>query len=280
MFQKEQVMESLKQSFVKLNPRVMIKNPIMFTVELVTLVMLVVCILSLGTSEYGTFGYNFLVFVILFVTLLFANFAEANCEPCKAQADSLRKTREETPAKVLVEGKLRTVSSARLKKGDFFVCEAGDTIPADGEIVEGLASIDESAITGESAPVIREAGGDKSSVTGGTKVLSDKIKVLVTQQPGESFLDKMIALVEGATRKKNTERNSADYLIGRFYVSVRNRMYYVDSDGGLYRYRPSGYVYLYCGYSLIVCLPDTDNHRRLAFRQSVLPVWIVLCVPM
>ncbi len=170
-------MESLKQSFVKLNPRVMIKNPIMFTVELVTLVMLVVCILSLGTSEYGTFGYNFLVFVILFVTLLFANFAEAIAEARgKAQADSLRKTREETPAKVLVEGKLRTVSSARLKKGDFFVCEAGDTIPADGEIVEGLASIDESAITGESAPVIREAGGDKSSVTGGTKVLSDKIR--------------------------------------------------------------------------------------------------------
>ena len=110
LFQKEQVMESLKQSFVKLNPRVMIKNPIMFTVELVTLVMLVVCILSLGTSEYGTFGYNFLVFVILFVTLLFANFAEAIAEARgKAQADSLRKTREETPAKVLVEGKLRTV---------------------------------------------------------------------------------------------------------------------------------------------------------------------------
>ncbi len=117
LFQKEQVMESLKQSFVKLNPRVMIKNPIMFTVELVTLVMLVVCILSLGTSEYGTFGYNFLVFVILFVTLLFANFAEAIAEARgKAQADSLRKTREETPAKVLVEGKLRTVSSAHASR--------------------------------------------------------------------------------------------------------------------------------------------------------------------
>ena len=217
LFQKEQVMESLKQSFVKLNPRVMIKNPIMFTVELVTLVMLVVCILSLGTSEYGTFGYNFLVFVILFVTLLFANFAEAIAEARgKAQADSLRKTCEETPAKVLVEGKLRTVSSARLKKGDFFICEAGDTIPADGEIVEGLASIDESAITGESAPVIREAGGDKSSVTGGTKVLSDKIKVLVTQQQGESFLDKMIALVEGATRKKTPNEIALTILLAGF----------------------------------------------------------------
>lgn len=120
LFQKEQVMESLKQSFVKLNPRVMIKNPIMFTVEVVTVVMLIVCFLSLGTSEYGAFGYNFLVFVILFVTLLFANFAEAIAEARgKAQADSLRKTREETPAKVLVDGKIHTVSSSRLKKGDY-----------------------------------------------------------------------------------------------------------------------------------------------------------------
>ena len=210
-------MESLKQSFVKLDPRVMIKNPIMFTVELVTLVMLVVCILSLGTTEYGTFGYNFLVFVVLFVTLLFANFAEAIAEARgKAQADSLRKTREETPAKILIDGKVCNISSARLKKGDYFICEAGDTIPADGEIVEGLASIDESAITGESAPVIREAGGDKSSVTGGTKVLSDKIKVLVTQQQGESFLDKMIALVEGATRKKTPNEIALTILLAGF----------------------------------------------------------------
>ena len=108
----------------------------------------------------------------------------------------MRKTREETPAKLLVNGQIKTTSSSQLKKGDVFICEAGDTIPADGEIINGLASIDESAITGESAPVIREAGGDKSSVTGGTKVLSDRIEVLVTQQPGESFLDKMIALVE------------------------------------------------------------------------------------
>ena len=189
MFQKEQVIESIRQSFVKLNPRMMIKNPIMFTVEVVTVIMLVVTLLSLFTPEYGTFGYNLCVFLILFVTLLFANFAEAIAEARgKAQADSLRKTREETPAKLVIGDKVQTVSSSKLKKGDVFVCEAGDTIPADGEIIEGLASIDESAITGESAPVIREAGGDKSSVTGGTKVLSDHIKVLVTQQPGESFL--------------------------------------------------------------------------------------------
>ena len=189
LFQKEQVIESLKQSFVKLNPRTMMMNPIMFTVEIVTVIMLVVTILSLSRDHYGSFGYNLLVFVILFATLLFANFAEAIAEARgKAQADSLRKTREETPAKLMTGEKLQTVSSSKLKKGDVFVCEAGDTIPADGEIIEGLASIDESAITGESAPVIREAGGDKSSVTGGTKVLSDNIKVLVTQQPGESFL--------------------------------------------------------------------------------------------
>ena len=217
LFQKEQVIESLKQSFVKLNPRTMMMNPIMFTVEIVTVIMLVVTILSLSRDHYGSFGYNLLVFVILFATLLFANFAEAIAEARgKAQADSLRKTREETPAKLMTGEKLHTVSSSKLKKGDVFVCEAGDTIPADGEIIEGLASIDESAITGESAPVIREAGGDKSSVTGGTKVLSDNIKVLVTQQPGESFLDKMIALVEGASRKKTPNEIALTILLAGF----------------------------------------------------------------
>ncbi len=217
LFQKKQVEESLVQSFVKLNPRVMIKNPIMFTVEIVTAIMLVVTAMSLFTPEYGSFGYNFAVFFILFITLLFANFAEAIAEARgKAQADSLRKTREETPAKVMVGDNIKHISSSQLKKGDVFVCEAGDTIPADGEIVEGLASIDESAITGESAPVIREAGGDKSSVTGGTKVLSDKIKVLVTQQQGESFLDKMIALVEGASRKKTPNEIALTILLAGF----------------------------------------------------------------
>ncbi len=217
LFQKEQVRESLKQSFVKLNPRMMIKNPIMFTVEVCTAIMLPVTVYSLFNDAQGSFAYNIWVFVILFITLLFANFAEAIAEARgKAQADSLRKTREETPAKVIVGDKIQTVSSATLKKGNIFVCEAGDTIPADGEIIEGLASIDESAITGESAPVIREAGGDKSSVTGGTKVLSDTIKVLVTQQPGESFLDKMIALVEGASRKKTPNEIALTILLAGF----------------------------------------------------------------
>ena len=165
----------------------------------------------------GDFLYNFLVFVILFLTLLFANFAEAIAEARgKAQADSLRRTREETPAKLIVDGTVTVINSSQLKKGDYFECVAGDIIPADGEVVEGLASIDESAITGESAPVIRESGGDKSSVTGGTKVLSDRIKVLVTARPGESFLDKMIALVEGASRQKTPNEIALTILLAVF----------------------------------------------------------------
>jgi len=128
----------------------------------------------------------------------------------------LRKTREETPAKVYVDGHIISRSSSSLKKGDIFLCETGDIIPTDGEIIEGIATIDESAITGESAPVIRESGGDKSSVTGGTKVLSDKIKVIVTTQPGESFLDKMIALVEGANRQKTPNEIALTILLAGF----------------------------------------------------------------
>ena len=215
LFQKDLMNEALKQSFIKLNPKIMFRNPVMFTVEIGTAVMLIVCLWILtGEKAQGSFIYNFIVFLVLLLTLLFANFAEAIAEARgKAQADSLRKTREETPAK-LENG--QTISSAQLKKGDVFVCETGDIIPTDGEIIQGLATIDESAITGESAPVIREAGGDKSSVTGGTKVLSDKIKVVVTTQPGESFLDKMIALVEGASRQKTPNEIALTILLAGF----------------------------------------------------------------
>lgn len=214
LFQKDLVQEAFKQSFVKLNPKIMFRNPVMFTVEIGTFIMLIVTLYSLTSNSQGSFGYNFTVFLLLLLTLLFANFAEAIAEARgKAQADSLRKTREETPAK-LKSGE--TVSSSQLKKEDEFVCEAGDIIPADGEIIEGLATIDESAITGESAPVIREAGGDKSSVTGGTKVLSDKIIVKVTTEQGESFLDKMIALVEGASRQKTPNEIALTILLAGF----------------------------------------------------------------
>jgi len=218
LFEPALVKTALKQSFIKLNPKVMLRNPVMFTVEIGTAVMLYVSIYSFTHRGQGSSGYNFAIFITLLLTVLFANFAEAIAEARgKAQADSLRKTREDTPANLIAaDGSITSVSSSQLKKGDFFVCEAGDTIPTDGEIVEGLATIDESAITGESAPVIRESGGDKSSVTGGTKVLSDKIKVLVTTQPGESFLDKMIALVEGASRQKSPNEIALTILLASF----------------------------------------------------------------
>lgn len=218
LFEPALVQTALKQSFVKLDPRVMIKNPVMFTVEIGTLVMAYVTFYSINNTGQGSALYNFFIFLVLFLTLLFANFAEAIAEARgKAQADSLRKTREETPAKlILADGTIQQVSSNQLKKGDIFICETGDTIPTDGEIVEGIATIDESAITGESAPVIRESGGDKSSVTGGTKVLSDEIKVMVSTSPGESFLDKMIALVEGASRQKTPNEIALTILLASF----------------------------------------------------------------
>lgn len=218
LFEPALIKTAFWESFVKLNPRVMLRNPVMFTVEIGTAIMLYVSIYSFHYSDQGSFGYNCTIFLILLLTVLFANFAEAIAEARgKAQADSLRKTREETPANVLLDGKeIVQRSSNELKKGDIFICELGDIIPTDGEIIEGLATIDESAITGESAPVIREAGGDKSSVTGGTKVLSDKIKVLVSSDPGESFLDKMISLVEGASRQKTPNEIALTILLASF----------------------------------------------------------------
>ncbi len=221
LFESKLVKEAVRQSFVKLNPRIMFRNPVMFTVELGTIVMLIVSLWILtGENSQGSFAYNFIIFLVLFATVLFGNFAEAIAEARgKAQADSLRKTRQDTPAKKLTgktNEEYQTVPSAQLMLGDQFVCETGDIIPMDGEIIRGIATIDESAITGESAPVIREAGGDKSSVTGGTKVLSDKIVVKVTTAPGESFLDKMIALVEGASRQKTPNEIALTILLASF----------------------------------------------------------------
>jgi len=219
LFDPELLGGSVKQAFVKLNPRLMIKNPVMFTVEIVTAGMLAVCIYQAvtGDTSQGQLWYNITVFIILLITVLFANFAESLAEARgKAQAESLRKTREETPAKKLAGNSITLTPSSQLRLGDQFICEAGDIIPMDGEIIEGIATIDESAITGESAPVIREAGGDKSSVTGGTKVLSDRIVVEVTTAPGETFLDKMIALVEGASRQKTPNEIALTILLAAF----------------------------------------------------------------
>ncbi|ASJ56927.1 potassium-transporting ATPase subunit B [Brevibacillus formosus] len=203
------------ESFKKLDPRVMMKNPVMFVVEIgffITLLLTFVPNLFGGASDPF---YNGVVSFILFVTILFANFAEALAEGRgKAQAESLKKTKQDTQAKkVGKDGRIQVVSSTELRKGDLVIVEAGELIPSDGEIVEGVASVDESAITGESAPVIKEAGGDFSSVTGGTRVVSDRIRVRVTTDPGESFLDRMISLVEGAKRQKTPNEIALNTLL-------------------------------------------------------------------
>lgn len=225
VFDKEYIIEAIKLAFIKLDPKQMIKNPVMFTVEIGTVIMLILTILiainpSMNLNQ-GSIGYNLLITIILFITVLFANFAEGLAEARgKAQAMSLRKTREETIANYLLDdGSTRQVPSSALRKGDVFVVRTGEIIPSDGEIIEGIATIDESAITGESAPVIREAGGDRSGVTGGTKVLSDEIKVRVTIDQGESFLDKMISLVEGAKRQKTPNEIALIILLAGFTLA-------------------------------------------------------------
>ena len=216
------VRQALAQSFVKLDPRAMLRNPVMFTVEVGTAVMIAyTVIVGLGQdATQGSLGFNLAITLLLAATLLFANFAEAIAEARgRAQAESLRKTRADTPARVLLPDGTEVVrSSSSLVKGDLFVAESDDIMAADGEITQGMAAIDESAITGESAPVIREAGGDKSSVTGGTRVISDRIVVRVTTGPGESFLDKMIALVEGSSRQKTPNELALTLLLSAFTV--------------------------------------------------------------
>ncbi|GED71534.1 potassium-transporting ATPase ATP-binding subunit [Brevibacillus reuszeri] len=210
--------QALVSAFKKLDPRVMMKNPVMFVVEVGFVITLLLTIFP------GLFGgasdalYNGVVTLILFVTILFANFAEALAEGRgKAQAASLKKTKQDTKArKVAKDGSIQVVSSTELRKGDIVVVDAGELIPSDGEITQGVASVDESAITGESAPVIKEAGGDFSSVTGGTRVVSDSIRVRVTTDPGESFLDRMISLVEGAKRQKTPN----EIALGTLLVSL------------------------------------------------------------
>jgi K+-transporting ATPase ATPase B chain len=197
LFDREILGQALVGSVKKLDPRVQVKNPVMFVVLIGTIVTLIESI-----AHPGKFAWSITVW--LFLTVLFANFAEAMAEGRgKAQADTLRRMRSETQARRLRDdGTEELVAAALLVKGDLVVCEANDVIPSDGEIVEGVASVDESAITGESAPVIRESGGDRSAVTGGTKVLSDRIVVRITAEPGKTFLDRMISLVEGANRQK------------------------------------------------------------------------------
>ncbi len=201
LFTREIAVQAIKDSFIKLNPVALVRNPVIFIVAIGALMTTVVVILDINAGNFSSF--NFQITLWLWFTVLFANFSEAVAEGRgKAQADSLRKSRTKTKARRLVQNKEEIVWATDLKKGDVVACVAEDIIPADGDVIEGIASVDESAITGESAPVIRESGGDRCAVTGGTKVLSDLVIIKVTSEPGNTFLDRMIALVEGAKRQK------------------------------------------------------------------------------
>jgi K+-transporting ATPase ATPase B chain len=208
------VRRAIWDSVLKLNPRKMMGNPVMFVVEVGSVLTTVLLVRDVMRHQ-GQFGFNLQITFWLWFTVLFANFAEAMAEGRgKAQADALRKARSETVAnRVLPDGKIEKIASSKLRSGDMVSVSAGEFIPGDGEIVEGVASVDESAITGESAPVIREAGGDRSAVTGGTRVLSDNLKIKITSNPGETFLDRMIALVEGAERQKTPNEIALNILL-------------------------------------------------------------------
>jgi K+-transporting ATPase ATPase B chain len=211
------VRRAVADSFKKLDPRVMLKNPVMFVVEVGSCLTTFGLIRGLVSPDAGATDVMFELQITLWLwfTVLFANFAEAMAEGRgKAQADNLRSARTETIARrVLASGEAETVQATRLRKDDVVLVSAGEFIPGDGEVIEGAASVDESAITGESAPVIREAGGDRSAVTGGTRVLSDQIKVRITSNPGETFIDRMIALVEGAERRKTPNEIALNILL-------------------------------------------------------------------
>ncbi len=217
LFDPKIVAPAIGQAFVKLNPATLMKNPVIFVLEVVTALTTVLLVRDLVQHHAGV-GFTFQIVLWLWFTVLFANFAEAVAEGRgKAQADTLRRSRVETKAKKLSDPKQRTsykaVSALDLRAGDFVVVEAGDVVPGDGDVIEGIASINEAAITGESAPVIRESGGDRSAVTGGTTVISDWIVVRITSSPGSSFLDRMIALVEGAERQKTPNEIALNILL-------------------------------------------------------------------
>ena len=213
------VRQAVLDSLVKLNPRTMMKNPVMFVVEVGSAITTVLLVRD-ATKHIASFGFDLQITLWLWFTVVFANFAEAMAEGRgKAQAETLRRAKSETIAqRLLPDGRTETVPGSKLRAGDLVVVSACEMIPGDGDVVDGVASVDESAITGESAPVIREAGGDRSAVTGGTRVLSDQIKIKITSNPGETFLDRMIALVEGAERQKTPNEIALDILLAGLTV--------------------------------------------------------------
>ncbi len=221
LFSRELVLAAIRDSFPKLDPRLQVRNPVMFIVELGSVITTVIFVLELERGRTAQLWFVGVISVWLWLTVLFANFAEAIAEGRgKAQASALRATRTTTIAhRRGAAGAVEDVPAPELQRGDIVVVEAGEIIPADGEVIEGVGSVDESAITGESAPVIREAGGDRSAVTGGTKLLSDRLVVEVTQEPGKSFLDRMIALVEGAERRKTPNEIALNILLAGLTIT-------------------------------------------------------------
>lgn len=214
LFDPEIVRRASKDSFAKLNPLTLLKNPVMFVVEVGAALVTVFLLRDVFLGIAGRQGFELQIALWLWFTVLFSNFAEAMAEARgKAQADTLRKTKTDSMANRVLNGKTEVVPASKLRAGDIVIASAGELIPGDGEVIEGIATVDESVITGESAPVIRESGGDRSAVTGGTKVLSDQIKIKILSNPGETFLDKMIALVEGAERQKTPNEVALNILI-------------------------------------------------------------------
>lgn len=252
---------AVADSFHKLEPRQQLKNPVMFMVFVGAIITTLIIIRDVISGQTQTMGFNLQIALWLWFTVLFANFAEAMAEGRgKAQADSLRKTRTQMMARRLVGSKEERVAAAQLKKGDLVVCEVGDQIPGDGEVVEGIASVDESAITGESAPVIRESGGDRSAVTGGTRVLSDRIVIKITSEQGSTFIDRMIALVEGAKRQKTPNEIALTILLSGLtiifllaVVSLKPFAAYSEAESGATQSAATVPVLI----ALLVCLIPT-----------------------
>src|SRR5271168_2215467 len=260
LFDTEIAGHALKESFFKLNPVTLAKNPVIFVVEAGAALTTVFLLRDLFTGAAGIL-FSVQISLWLWFTVLFANFAEAMAEARgKAQADTLRKTKTDTIAKrINPRGDRDDVPASKLRAGDVVICETNDTIPGDGEVIEGIATVDESVITGESAPVIRESGGDRNAVTGGTRVLSDMVKIKITSNPGETFLDRMIALVEGAERQKTPNEIALNILIAGLtlifllaVVTLQPFSAYAVTSAGLGRI-PSVAVLI----SLLVCLIPT-----------------------
>lgn len=255
LLSKEIIGTALKGAFLKLNPKYMMHNTVMFIVEIGCLFSLIFTLFPSILGVDGSRVYNFIIFIVLFITLLFANFAESIAEgKGKAQADTLKQSKKDAKAKLLLpNGEVSIVDASTLKRGDIVICSAGDTIPGDGEIIEGMASVDESAITGESAPVLKQAGSDFCSVTGGTSVVSDTLKIKILVNEGESFIDKMIGLVEGASRQKTPNEIALETLLitlTAIFVIVTVTLYFI-----------TGYVNVKIGIAsliaLLVCLIPT-----------------------